>query len=106
MSPRIKNNASFLHLFLTSTLPQQKALLDTITEPQTDLISEIIHNLLYEVPIDAKERKRLLRRSTLKDIAKIKRANKYRRNKIKAYKKQLIKILESYAENILQMLED
>ena len=103
MSTRIRDNSSFLKLILNTHSPQQKALLDTISQEQANFISELVFNLLFVLPLKEKERKSLLRKQYLKDIAKIKRSFKYRKAKIKAYKIQLLKLMDTYKSQLMDM---
>ena len=104
MSDRIRNNSAFYQLLLSSTYSQQKALLDTITPLQLDLISELIYNILYTVPIPDKDRKTLKRKKFLKEISDIKKSIRYRTSRVKKNKRQLLKVLDSYADNLLALL--
>ena len=104
MSSRIRKNTSFLSLLLTTHPTQQKALLDSVTESQANLISELVFNLLFVLPLKAKEQSSLRRKDFLKDLSKIKRSFKYRKAKIKTYKKQLLKVLDTYKTQLLDMV--
>lgn len=104
MSDKVRENLSFFRLLLDTNQLQRKALLDTLSESQTNLISEIIFNLLYVLPIHAKERKALQRKVFLKDIAKIKRSYKYRKTRIRKNRLQVLKLLDMYKEGLSQMV--
>lgn len=91
---------------LSTHLAQQKALLDTISEKQTNLISELLFNLLFVLPLKEKEQKALRRKQYLKDLSKIKRSFKYRKSKIKVYKTQLVKLLDTYKTQLMDMTRD
>ena len=106
MSTRIRDNSSFFRLMLSTHLAQQKALLDTISEKQTNLISELLFNLLFVLPLKEKEQKALRRKQYLKDLSKIKRSFKYRKSKIKVYKTQLVKLLDTYKTQLMDMTRD
>ena len=62
--PRVKENASFLKLLLTTSRQQQRVLLDTATSGQVDALTEILHNLLHVVPISDSERNSIKRKIT------------------------------------------
>ena len=104
MSTRVDRNRTFLQLLLTTHLSQQKALLDTASPQQIDLISELLYNILYVVPLSEKERKSLQRKRFLKDVSKIKRSANFRRKKVRARKAELLKLLHQYSKNILSLL--
>lgn len=104
MSRALSENGSYLKLLLESHPKQQKALLDTASKQQVDLLSEILYNLLYVVPIDEAHRKRLLKKSYLKDIAKHNRSYAYRKRRIITRKLDLIKLLMTYSHELLQLL--
>ena len=104
MSERIRNNGAFYQLLLTSTYAQQKALLDTLTPPQLDLISELVYNLLNTVPIADSEKKKLRRKKYFKELSDIKRSFRYRFSRVKKNKKHLLKVLETYADRLLTLL--
>lgn len=106
VSHRMKENEFFLRLLLNTTSQQQKVLLDTVTDNQLDLLSEVIHNILYVVPIAQQERKSLLRKQVLVELAKIKRSYKYRRTRVKVNKKEVMNILVKYARELLSTLDE
>lgn len=103
MSSRIKNNVDFFRLLLQTQLPQQKALLQSLTPEQVDLLTEIVWNLLNSVPLPDKEKKGLQRKKYLKDISLLKRSHKYRKRRLNANKKQIIKILNTYMQPLLAL---
>lgn len=103
MSSRIRDNLAFLRLLLTTHVSQQKALLDSISESQANLISELLFNLLFVLPLNDKQQKALRRKQYLKDLSKIKRSFKYRKAKIKVYKNQLVKLLDTYKSQLLDL---
>lgn len=104
MSAKIKDNLSFFRLLLETSSLQRKALLDTLSESQVNLISELVFNLLYVLPIQVKARKSLQRKTYLKDIAKIKRTYKYRKSKIRRNRAHIIKLLEAYKQDLLGLV--
>ena len=104
MLAKIKDNLSFFRLLLETDTAQQKAILDTITERQANLISELVFNLLHVLPIQAKARKSLQRKTFLKDIAKIQRTYKYRKSRIRKNRAQLVRLLETYKQELLQLV--
>ena len=86
---------------LLSTFPaQQKALLDTASHEQVDLISEVVHNIVNVVPLPHGERKSLSRRKYLKDISNIKRSVKHRKSIIRDNKKKLLDLLATYSPQL------
>ena len=104
MSSRIRDNAPFLQLLLTSHLPQQKALIESASDEQVDLLTEVIHNLLYVVPIAHSVRRKLQRKVYLKDLANIKRSRKFRKSHMRKRKSDLLKVLMPFASDLLALL--
>ena len=104
MSQRLHQNQPFLELLLSTHDIQKRALLDTLSPQQVNLISELIYNILYTVPIQNQERKTLQRRKYFKEIAKIKRSIQHRKKLIKKHKKELFKVLARYRANIVSLL--
>ena len=104
MSDRIRDNSSFLRLLLTTHSSQQKALLDTLSDEQVDLLSEVIYNILYTVPIPNNTRKKLQRKKYLKDIARIKRSRAFRRRHVRGKKRDIIKLLDTFAKELVTLI--
>ena len=104
MSSRIANNADFLRLLLQTHLPQQRALMSSLSQDQVDLLSEVIFNLLNVVPLPDKSRKALKRKKFLVFISQLKRAVGGRRKKIQAKQQPIIKILLEYRHKLEQVI--
>ena len=103
MSARLQNNGDFFRLLLQTHLPQQKALLSSLSPGQVDLLTEVMHNILYVVPLLEKERKALQRKKILKEISVIKRSQTYRKKRMQTQKVQLLKVLAAYKDKLLEM---
>ena len=100
MSNRIRDNTPFLRLLLSTHFSQQKALLDSASDEQLDLLTELLYNILYTVPIPLVTRKKLQRKKYLKDLARIKRSRAFRRKQVRARKRDIIKLLIGYAKEL------
>ena len=70
---------------------------------QVALISEMVWNLLYHLPITAESRKALLRKKGLKDVANFKRTLRFRKVKIIKHLKDVIDILEKYHKKLMHI---
>ena len=103
MSSRIQNNGDFFRLLLQTHLPQQKALLSSLTSQQVDLLTEVVHNVLYVVPLVEKEKKALHRKKFLKEVSVMKRSQKYRKKRMQTKKVQFIKFLLTYKDKLLEV---
>lgn len=79
MSKALDENRCFLNLFLSTTPSQQRALIESLTESQAQLIGEIAFNL-PRLPLDTSERKFLKSRIPLLQVL----ANKKKSAKVKA----------------------
>ena len=104
MTTRLRENEIFARLMLTTSRQQQKAILDTLTDEQVGVITEILYNLLYVVPMNDRERKSLLRKKIYKDIANVKRSHRFRRSKIRASIQQLLNLINNYSTQILSSI--
>ncbi len=104
MTSRLRENESFARLMLTTSRQQQKAILDTLTDEQVAVITEILYNLLYVVPMNDRERKSLLRKKVYKDIANAQRSHRFRRSKIRASMQQLLNVINNYSTQILSSI--
>lgn len=96
MSKRLRDNLHFFQLLLAAEKPQQRALLHTLSDSQTLLLSEVIYNFLNNFPIEQGVKKRLNRRAFLRDIANAKRSVKFRKAKLKKHKKDILNLLMQY----------
>lgn len=103
---RLRENEHYVRLLLSTTPSQQKALLDSVTDEQLDLLTEVLYNLLYVVPINQRERSAMLRKQAWKELAKISRSRKYRRVRVKANRKRLLDILIKYSKELITMLNE
>ena len=103
MADRLRKNGDFFKLLLQTHLPQQKALMNSLSGQQVDLLTEVVHNILYIVPLAEKERKVLLRKKFLKEISVMKRSQKYRKKRMQTQKVQLLKVLLSYKDKLLEV---
>ncbi len=102
---RLKENENYLKLLLSTSNQQQKALLETITDKQVDLLTEVIYNLLHVVPIPSRERNSLLRKKILKELAKVTRSHKYRHMRVRVNKKLIVDTLLRYSDQLLNTVE-
>ncbi len=102
---RLKENENYLKLLLSTSNQQQKALLETITDKQVDLLTEVIYNLLHVVPIPSRERNSLLRKKILKELAKVTCSHKYRRMRVRVNKKLIVDTLLRYSDQLLNTVE-
>lgn len=61
----MKRQIWYLHLLMTSTSSQKKALLDTITNEQLKALTEVTHNLLQgRIPITESQKRNLRKHKT------------------------------------------
>ena len=105
MSPRVKDNIHFFHLLLTAHPAQQRALLTTASNDQLDFLSEVIHNIVFTLSDNPKDRKRLQRKTFLTELANIKRSYNFRRQRAKRYTSQLVKLLAEFATPLQQIAD-
>jgi hypothetical protein len=105
MSSRVIDNKPFLYLILnSSSAKQKKALLQTITPEQIDVVSEFVHNLLHTLPLTTEEIKLVKRKKFLKSIDSLKRSQTYRGKKIVKHKLPILKLFESFRDRLLKLL--
>lgn len=96
MSTRLKENVHFFRLLLSAEKSQQRALMQTVSDSQTNLLSEVLYNFLNHFPIEQTVRKRLLRKTYLRDIANLKRSIKFRKARIKKHTRDILSLLMQY----------
>lgn len=101
---RVKDNISYFDLLLNAHPLQKKALLSSSSDPQLDLLSEVLHNILKTLPLTLDEQRSLNRRRYLQEIAAIRRTHKYRRQRVKKHKLQIIKVLEQYSRELNDLI--
>lgn len=105
MSDHIRLNSDFLNLLLHTDTRQQRALLKTITDWQTDALSEIFYNLAHVTPLNNEEKKRLKKHlRVIKSIANIDRHRQQRKLGIKRKREQVIKILMIVRQSIADLI--
>lgn len=104
MSSRIANNADFFRLFLQTHLPQQKALMSTLSQEQIDLLSEVIFNILNRMPLPDKVQKALKRKKFLVFISLLKHSVSSRRKRLQANQLRFIKVLLEHRDNLLKVV--
>lgn len=101
----MNDNKAYFKLLLTAHPLQKRALLLSSNNEQLDLISEILHNILNTLPLEAAQKRQLNRRKYLSEIANIKRSHKYRRDRVKKFKCKLLKLLEDHSEQLGELLK-
>ncbi len=106
MSSLLFVNRNFVELLLTTELKQQKTLLSSLTDSQTDLITEIFHNLAHVIELNPQQRKFL--KSKLKVIKLLSKVNKSRKGRKQLIRKNTIPVLAVLSrvkDNILTTLD-
>ena len=101
MSGLLASNRDFISLLLNGERKQQRALMSTLTDRQTDCLSEIFHNIAHVLEISPDKNKRLKRRSkVINELAKVNRSRKYRKRAFQKHAKAALAIAESVKEDI------
>ena len=104
MTSILARNKAFVHLLLSTNNTQQKSLINSITSPQVDTITEILYNLLHVVPLTSEEEKIVKqRRRKLEKLALISRSLKFRKSLILKHKIQLLKLLLHFKDKLLEV---
>lgn len=104
MSRVIDKNKSFLSLFLSTSQAQQRRLLETITEEQAQLLSEIAFNLL-RINLDVDDRKFLKSRVPLLQLLSNKKSSdKYKIKIIKENRIPVTRILIHFKTQLEELL--
>lgn len=103
MSSKIAANTPFLALLLTTTLAQQKALMQTLTEEQNLVILEILHNLgqLNHTPGDLSFLSK--RKAFFRKFNKINNLSKRKRH-LHLHKTIVLKTLQHFQHKLLELL--
>ena len=104
MSPHVKENIHFFQLLLNTHKPQKKALLLTISNPQLDFLSELLHNIVFTLPAGDKQHNKLQKRKYLTDIANIKRSSSFRKQRVKKHAGQVIKLLDDFNPQLKKVI--
>lgn len=104
MSSLIRENQNFLSLFLNTSQEQQKALLDTITDSQALLLSEIFLNII-NIEHEKKDIKFLNNKLLiLEKLSNRKNSNRYRKSFIRKHKLVISKILFHFKDQLISLL--
>lgn len=103
---RLKQNTCFIKLVVNTTTTQAIALLETITKPQTDCISEVILNLTLGnlVKLDENNRNIIHKRRRLINILKDrKKSNLKRASIIKSQPRAVLDTLMIVKDKIIKI---
>ena len=104
MGQLLESQNDFLSLILKTGKQQRKALLDTLTHEQIDLLGEIFFNLINNFPISEQERKTLNRKKFIKILTDFKKKHSSRNSTIKKNKKYIADLLMKYKDNLLTLI--
>lgn len=100
-------NKDFLTLLLTTENKQQKALVESITPPQVDCLSEVFHNLAYVVDLEPDQYDFMKRRKkVIKSLSQVHRSRKFRKGSIQKHSPCMLKILDQVKEDLLHQLRN
>lgn len=104
MSELLSDNSDFLGLLLKTSPKQQKALLDSITASQAQLIGEIFLNIL-DIEHDDADYKFLKNKVlVLEKLANNSLSARFRRGYIKKHKSIILKIINYFKDNLQKVL--
>lgn len=104
MSKQLGENRDFLSLILSSSPEQKKALLNTVTPSQVQLINEIFYNIL-NIEHSIGDRKYLRNKiKVVKKLADSKRSPKGRQSLVRKHKLFIVKILDHFSDHLQQLL--
>lgn len=104
MSSQLGKHKDFLILLLTTDIIQARALLDTATKKQISVLSEIALNLLLIKHSKKIQDQMKKHNHILKKLSDKKNSVTKKRNIVSKYRKQLIKLLHLFKNQLLQML--
>lgn len=99
----IKQQFSFLKLFLQTTTPQRKVLLKTITRNQLRALSQIAHNIIkFKIKLSLSEKQRLKRERRLIHLLGDRKLGYKRKKEVIQNKQRLIFTLLNIAVTYLE----
>lgn len=102
----LEDHRDYLSLLLNTSPIQQKALIDTITEGQVLLLSEIALNLL-QLEVGYKGKKFLKSKTELlQQLANKKRTEKFKARIIRNNRLSVLRILHFFKEPLLSLLQN
>ena len=100
------SDGCFLHLLLTTDSKQQKALINTISSDQVDLVSELLYNVINVVELSKKQRGVVKTKTkSLKAAANPKLTNKRRKTIIIKHKIQLLKLVKLLKDELIPIAQ-
>jgi len=107
MGDSIRQQRHFLQLFVQTSQTQRRALLDTVTQPQLRVLSEIAHNIARgKVTLSASEQTQLKRNRRFVHLLGDKHLGYKHKQKLVRSKQKtiylLIKIAVTFLESVLQ----
>jgi hypothetical protein len=107
MGDLIRQQRYFLQLFVQTSSKQRRALLDTVTQPQLRVLSEIAHNITRgQVTLTPSEQAHLKRERRLIHLLGDKKLGYKHKQKLVRTKQRtlhlLVKIAVTYLESVLQ----
>lgn len=103
--PGMTSLSSFLTLLLQTHEQQKKALMKTLSDQQTNFITDLIYNLLYIVQLSDVQRKYINTKAKyLKHGIQGKKTIRYRRSLFQRRQTTLLKILNYFKDELLSIL--
>lgn len=101
----LNSQSDFLSLLLKTGKQQRRAILDTLSDSQLNLLGEIFYNLINTFPISQSEKNSLSKKRFVKVLTDFKKRPKLRHTVAKKNKKQIEDILLKYKDNLLSLVE-
>ena len=105
MSQKLKRSKSFLTLLLDTKLPQARALLSTVTQPQVETIVEIIYNLMNIASASRDKAVLNKRKAFLKKLVNRKTNLNQKKRLVVKHRVKLLKTLLHFKKMLLNVLK-
>lgn len=104
MGSKVRDNADFLRLLLSTHATQQLALLHSITPEQIDMISEVMHNIQL-LPLSSKDSQFVKPRLHLiRKIGDSSKSNRHRKRLVAKHKRQVLKIFNYFQTKLREVV--
>ena len=104
MSDLMRENSAYLHLLLSEEKKQRIALLKSISKQQTEVLTEIFHNLI-QLPLVGEDLKVVRRKIKLiKLLGKVGKNYTTKARLINKHKRQVLSILLRFKEQLKSLL--
>ena len=102
---QLTRNREFINFILQAIYEQQAAVINTITPEQTEVLTEIFHNLQI-LPVNREEQKVLKKyKHIISVIAKADKSVRTRRRVIKKHKRIILQTLGLFREKLLDVVQ-